>query len=59
MTDDAFTELAAAGSKHSWVHQAPRFGQDDKGENTVFDRAQGCTLTDTKGREIFDGISTK
>lgn len=57
MTDDAFTELAAAGAKHSWVHQAPRFGQDEKGEITVFDRAQGCTLTDTKGREIFDGIS--
>jgi adenosylmethionine-8-amino-7-oxononanoate aminotransferase len=50
-------ELVAAGLKHAWVHQAPRYGRTRDDTLTIFDRGKGCVLTDIHGREVFDGMS--
>jgi adenosylmethionine-8-amino-7-oxononanoate aminotransferase len=57
MFSESVDELIAAGSKHAWVHQAPRFGRSGSGEVTVFESGKGCLLFDVRGREYFDGMS--
>lgn len=50
-------ELVAAGLKHAWVHQAPRYGRTGQESLVIFESGKGCLLTDIKGREVFDGMS--
>ncbi|MCB1500265.1 MAG: aspartate aminotransferase family protein [Bauldia sp.] len=50
-------ELVAAGLKHAWVHQAPRFGRAGEDGLVIFESGKGCLLTDITGREVFDGMS--
>jgi adenosylmethionine-8-amino-7-oxononanoate aminotransferase len=50
-------ELVAAGLRHAWVHQAPRYGRTGKDDLVIFESGRGCLLTDTRGREVFDGMS--
>lgn len=57
MFPDSIEELIAAGSKHAWVHQAPRFGRSASGDVTVFESGKGCLLYDIRGREYLDGMS--
>lgn len=51
-------ELIAAGMRHAWVHQAPRFGQSAAGGSAIIvERGDGCYLTDINGHRFLDGMS--
>jgi adenosylmethionine-8-amino-7-oxononanoate aminotransferase len=51
------SELEHDALEHVWIHQAPWVELAEQDGLRVFDRGQGSTLWDVRGREYLDGIS--
>jgi adenosylmethionine-8-amino-7-oxononanoate aminotransferase len=51
------SEIEQEALDHVWIHQAPWVEIAEEDGLHVFDRGQGSTLWDVRGREYLDGIS--
>lgn len=56
-TATALQPAEQAAVDHVWIHQAPWGELTDEGALRVFDRGEGSTLWDVRGREYIDGLS--
>jgi adenosylmethionine-8-amino-7-oxononanoate aminotransferase len=52
-----FAQIEQQALENVWIHQAPWIEIADEDGLRVFERGQGSTLWDVRGREYIDGIS--
>jgi adenosylmethionine-8-amino-7-oxononanoate aminotransferase len=56
-TAPAYGEVEQSARDHVWIHQAPWVDIAENDGLYVFDRGEGSTLYDVRGRAYLDGIS--